>query len=68
MPVTIQLNGETREFEEGATVRDAVAALGLSPSQVAVERNLEVVPRAAYAEVRLEERDRVEVVSFVGGG
>jgi thiamine biosynthesis protein ThiS len=68
MPVTIQLNGEAREFDDGATVLTAVAALGLSPGQVAVERNLEVVPRATYAEVRLEDNDRVEVVSFVGGG
>jgi thiamine biosynthesis protein ThiS len=68
MPIVIQLNGEAREFPEGATVRDVVLALGLSPALVAVERNLEVVPRATYGEVHLAPEDRLEVVSFVGGG
>ena len=68
MPFLIQLNGEPREVSEGDTLLSLLTALGLSPSQVAVERNLEVTPRATYAQVRLVPGDRVEVVSFVGGG
>lgn len=68
MPIVIQLNGEPREIPEGSTLADVLASLNLSPNQVAIERNLEVVPRATYKEVRLLPGDRVEVVSFVGGG
>jgi thiamine biosynthesis protein ThiS len=68
MPFLVQVNGEPREVREGDTLLSLLAALGLSPAQVAIERNLEVVPRATYAQVALAPGDRVEVVSFVGGG
>lgn len=68
MPATIQLNGEPHELREGETILTLLEVLKLSPSLVAVERNLEVVPRATYAQVALSPGDRVEVVSFVGGG
>jgi thiazole synthase len=42
--------------------------LGLDPQRVAVERNLEVVPRSSLGDVRVEDGDRYEVVHFVGGG
>lgn len=64
----IHVNGEPRACEPGTTVADLVRTLGLVPEQVAVERNRALVPRARRAEVVLEDGDRVEVVTLVGGG
>ncbi|HWA61227.1 MAG TPA: sulfur carrier protein ThiS [Caulobacteraceae bacterium] len=64
----LTLNGEERSFEAVATVADLVARLDLDPRKVAVERNLEIVPRSAYASTRLADGDRLEVVHFIGGG
>ena len=67
---TIQLvvNGEPRRVAKGASVALLVQSLGLDPAKVAVERNLEIVPRSAYADVALSEGDALEIVHFVGGG
>ena len=64
----IVLNGEPRAVTEGSTVAALVAELGLSPQQVAVEKNREIVPRGAHAQVVLREGDQLEIVTFVGGG
>lgn len=64
----VQVNGETRELAERATVKDVLAALGLAEQVVAVERNEVIVPRAEHATTLLAEGDRLEVVQFVGGG
>ena len=64
----IRLNGSARECPAGISVADFVRSLGLEPDQVAEERNDALVPRARRAEVRLEEGDRVELVTLVGGG
>lgn len=64
----IRVNGEEREIADGVTVAALLESLGLRAPRVAVEVNLEVVPRARYAERRLAEGDVVEIVSFVGGG
>ena len=62
------INGETRSFAEVADVAALVAALRLDPRKVAVERNLEIVPRSIYARTPLSDGDRLEIVHFVGGG
>jgi len=64
----LQLNGEPREFEAPLTVASLVEKLGLDARKVAIERNLEIVPRSAYAATALGEGDRLEIVNFVGGG
>lgn len=64
----IRVNGEEKEVERGLTVLALLEGLGLDPSRVAVERNLEIVPRERYAETGLEEGDELEIVHFVGGG
>lgn len=64
----ITVNGEPRSLEGSPTVGDLVAGLGLDPARVAVERNLEIVRRGSFAEVRLEDGDRIEIVHLVGGG
>ena len=63
----IQVNGDTHEVTAG-TVLELVEALGLDVRKVAVERNLEIVPRSLHATTALAEGDRIELVQFVGGG
>jgi thiamine biosynthesis protein ThiS len=64
----LTINGEELSFEEILDVASLVRVLGLDPRKVAVERNLEIVPRSTYAAVRLTEGDKLEIVQFVGGG
>jgi sulfur carrier protein len=64
----LTVNGEDRSFADIAHVSDLVAALGLDGRKVAVERNLEIVPRSTYGRVALSDGDRIEIVHFIGGG
>jgi thiazole synthase len=66
--ISIRLNGEHRRIAEGLTLAQLALELGLEPTKVAVERNLEVVPRSTLGAVRVEEGDELEIVHFVGGG
>lgn len=71
MALSLIVNGGTRSFEEltpGSSVLLFVQALGFRPDRVAVERNGEIVPRTEWAQVYLDEGDKLEVVHFVGGG
>lgn len=62
------VNGEPTRLDGPSTVADLVATLGLDPRKVAVERNLEIVPRSLHATTVLSDGDRIEIVQFVGGG
>jgi thiamine biosynthesis protein ThiS len=64
----LHINGEQRDFPDGLTVAALVAQLGMKPDRVAVELNLEIVPRGQWESTTLKEGDRLEVVHFVGGG
>ena len=64
----IRVNGEHRRVPGGLTVAEMVNSLGLDPLRVAVERNLEIVPRSAWGATPLAAGDRLEVVHFIGGG
>ena len=64
----VTVNGEERALPDGATVASLLADLGLAERKVAIERNLEIVPRSLYADTQLISGDRLEVVTFVGGG
>lgn len=64
----IFFNGEPREVEQGITVAVLLAELDLKPRYVAVEVNLDLVPRDRHQEFVLQEGDRLEVVTLVGGG
>lgn len=66
--VAITVNGEPRQVASGTTVAELLESLRLEPRHVAVEVNLELVPRAAHLHRRLAEGDRLEVVTLVGGG
>ncbi len=61
-------NGETTTFERGGSVKDFIESLGLPEKGIAVERNLEIVPKSAYADTQLESGDKLEIIQFVGGG
>ena len=64
----IQLNGEALELPEGQSVADLLARLDLAGRRVAVELNLDIVPRSQHAVTLLRDGDRVEVVHAIGGG
>ncbi|WP_298869170.1 sulfur carrier protein ThiS [uncultured Gimesia sp.] len=64
----IQVNGETQEVPEEFTVSELLAQLGLQPKYLAVERNLILIPREEHASCTLQEGDRLEIVTLVGGG
>jgi len=64
----IILNGEVQEISAGMSLADFVKTLRGDPRGIAIERNLEIVPKSAHAETMLEDGDRLEVVQFVGGG
>jgi thiamine biosynthesis protein ThiS len=66
--LTISVNGESRESKRGETVADLLRQLGLDGGRVAVERNLEILPRPKWTETQVEAGDRYEIVQFVGGG
>ena len=66
--ITILVNGEHKRVAAGLTIADLARELGLVPEKVAVERNLEIVPRSTIADVYLEDGDELEIVHFVGGG
>ena len=66
--MTIQLNGQPHPLAPHTTLAALLQQMRLEPRQVAVEVNLDVVPRTRHAEFLLQEGDRVEIVTLVGGG
>jgi thiamine biosynthesis protein ThiS len=72
VPLTSELrilvNGESRQASAGLTVEKLLGELGLDAGRVAIERNLEILPRPRWGGTRVEAGDRYEIVQFVGGG
>ncbi|WP_276588886.1 MULTISPECIES: sulfur carrier protein ThiS [unclassified Sphingomonas] len=66
--VSITVNGDHKRVAAGLSIAALASELGLVPEKVAVERNLEVVPRSTLGEVMVEDGDDFEIVHFVGGG
>jgi sulfur carrier protein len=64
----VTLNGEETELPDGATVSDVLVRYGRSDAGVAVAVNLDVVPRKTFADHVLQDGDRIDVVTAVGGG
>ena len=64
----VQLNGEAFELPDGETVAGLIERLDLTGRRVAVELNLDIVPRSQHATTALREGDQVEVVHAIGGG
>lgn len=63
----VKVNGESYDYA-GLTVMEMLEKLGFSTERIAIEINLEIIPKASYSATILKEEDTVEVVSFVGGG
>jgi len=66
--VTVTVNGNARDFAAPLTVAELLRTLEISPRGLAVEVNLQIVPRARHAEHLLADGDKLEIVTFVGGG
>lgn len=66
--LSIRVNGEHRRVPGGTTIAEMINLLGIDPLRVAVERNLEVIPRSSLGQVCVEDGDDYEIVHFVGGG
>lgn len=64
----IIVNGESRQIAEPYSVAQLVEEMGLTGRRLAVEVNLEIVPRSRHASHRLQAGDRVEIVHAIGGG
>ena len=66
--MNVQINGEERDFEGPLTVETVLQRLGFDPRKIAVERNLEIVPKGTYGGTAVQDGDRLEIVHFIGGG
>ena len=66
--LAITVNGERRTAPDGATVADLLQELNLPAGRVAIERNLEILPRPQWTSTPIQPGDRYEIVHFVGGG
>jgi len=66
--MNLTINGEPRALPEAASVAAMLTHLGIDTKKVAVERNLEIVPKSAFETTRLADGDRIEIVHFIGGG
>ena len=64
----ITINGRERQIEQSTTVLELLVRMGWEPGKIAVERNLEIVPRSAHGATVIQDGDRLEIVNFVGGG
>ena len=64
----IKINGEPRDVPEGLSVAALLAHLEMNTGRVAVERNLDVLPRASWTDTLVADGDSYEIVQLVGGG
>ena len=64
----ITLNGEKFTLETGSNIVTLIAKLDLNVDKLAIERNLEIVPKSKFAMTIIEEGDKLEIVHFIGGG
>ena len=64
----ITINGRDQDVEGPLTISDLIARLGWDARKIAVERNLEIVPKSAHGSTQVQDGDRIEIVNFVGGG
>lgn len=66
--VKIIINGKEKIVSEDTTIARLLEELNIKPKGIAVELNLEIVPKSSYGETTLKDGDRVEIVQMVGGG
>lgn len=68
MTIAVTINGEEKQLDGPMSVAALLQSLNLAAPKVAVEHNLDIVPRAAYGDTVLSDGDRIEIVHFIGGG
>ena len=68
MTINVTINGEAKKLDGVMMLDELLAFLNLDPKKVAIERNLEIVPRSTYGGVQVTEGDKYEIVHFIGGG
>ncbi len=66
--MTVTINGEERDVPAGLSVAALLGHLGMKSDRVAIERNLEILPRARWHDAAVQPGDHYEIVQFVGGG
>ena len=66
--ISVSLNGEPKRVSEGTSIAGMLEEIGIDSRKVAVEHNLEVVPRSTLGDVKVNDGDSFEIVHFVGGG
>ena len=66
--MNVKINGEVREIPDGLTVRAMLEHLGMNGARVAIERNLDILPRTEWNATPVQANDSFEIVHFVGGG
>ncbi|MGA8142676.1 MAG: sulfur carrier protein ThiS [Candidatus Acidiferrales bacterium] len=66
--INVTINGDRREIPAGLTVAALLMQLEMPAERVAIERNLDILPRALWQETAVQPNDRFEIVHFVGGG
>ena len=66
--MTVTINGERREIPDGLNIAAMLEHLGMAGDRVAIERNLDILPRARWQETQVQSNDTFEIVHFVGGG
>lgn len=66
--ISITVNGEALSLASGSSLQQLLEKLGMGAGRIAVERNLEIVPRSLYGDTVLSEGDTLEVVQAIGGG
>lgn len=66
--ITLSINGDSHTLETALSLRDLLISLELDPKKVAVERNLEIVPKSTFSSQMIETGDNLEIVHFIGGG
>jgi len=66
--ISIVINGERKEIPVGTNIMRLLAHLGLPPGRVAIERNLDILPREQWETTEVASGDRYEIVHLVGGG
>ena len=66
--IRLVVNGESREVEKDTTVAALLEELGSPPERAAIELNLQIIDKQEYTRTVLKDGDRLEIISFVGGG
>lgn len=66
--INLSINGDNHTLDKSLTLTELLVSLELEPKKVAVERNMEIVPKSQFDNVQIENEDSLEIVHFIGGG